>query len=379
VYELRLTDGAVVGALLCPSSQLQSPRKIHTKKEKKTELHPPPWLVYPPVVGTEAAACLVCVAVPAQAFPGGGAAAGCGPLPYFLAVANFSVRRTNQERQEPLPLRFSHAAAESTGLPDASVDLVSMCLMCHELPRYATKQVSLQCSGEGFRAIVDSQSCGKTDVGMVLPSTSKERDTCRRCHMPQHLLLATQVAPRAPKYSPLSLVVYAFCPCADNCGGPPDSASWGRLLHHGDEPGKPRTASDGQQCVRFHRGALGYSSSWWTSLAKECMACLSHCTFRLLLASFIRSPSLSLSCCSSRQQNRTLTTIGHFPLKMPSRSKVLSTPGWNLLSASQSHCCTQAKVIHDGCCWLLELSEKSTSALLYITSESLLLNLALIR
>lgn len=32
-------------------------------------------------------------------------------------------------------LRFKHAAGEATGLPDASVDLVSICLVCHELPQ----------------------------------------------------------------------------------------------------------------------------------------------------------------------------------------------------------------------------------------------------
>jgi hypothetical protein len=28
-----------------------------------------------------------------------------------------------------------HAAAEATGLPDGSQDLVSICLVCHELPQ----------------------------------------------------------------------------------------------------------------------------------------------------------------------------------------------------------------------------------------------------
>jgi hypothetical protein len=28
-----------------------------------------------------------------------------------------------------------HAAAEATGLPDSSQDLVSICLVCHELPQ----------------------------------------------------------------------------------------------------------------------------------------------------------------------------------------------------------------------------------------------------
>lgn len=97
---------------------------------------------------------------PPQDFPEAESLEGVDLSPYFLAVANFNVRQMNQGRQQPLPLRFSHAAAESTGLPDASVDLVSMCLVCHELPRYATKQVSLHDSGEmGPReGEVDSES-----------------------------------------------------------------------------------------------------------------------------------------------------------------------------------------------------------------------------
>ena len=55
--------------------------------------------------------------------------------PYFLAVAHY---RTQQHQAE---INWLHAAAESTGLPDASVDLVSICLMCHELPQSATREI----------------------------------------------------------------------------------------------------------------------------------------------------------------------------------------------------------------------------------------------
>lgn len=37
------------------------------------------------------------------------------------------------------PLGFVHAAAEATGLPGASADLVAACLVCHELPAAATR------------------------------------------------------------------------------------------------------------------------------------------------------------------------------------------------------------------------------------------------
>jgi ubiquinone/menaquinone biosynthesis C-methylase UbiE len=59
--------------------------------------------------------------------------------PYFLAVAQY---RTQESSQNP-PI-WLHAAAESTGLPSASFDLVSACLMFHELPRTAAVQVFLE-------------------------------------------------------------------------------------------------------------------------------------------------------------------------------------------------------------------------------------------
>lgn len=55
--------------------------------------------------------------------------------PYFLTVAQY---RTQQQGRE---ISWKHAAAEATGLPDASFDLVSACLMFHELPQTASLQI----------------------------------------------------------------------------------------------------------------------------------------------------------------------------------------------------------------------------------------------
>jgi ubiquinone/menaquinone biosynthesis C-methylase UbiE len=55
--------------------------------------------------------------------------------PYFLAVAEYRA----QERQTKI--NWVHAAAESTGLQDASFDCVSIFLMCHELPQSATREI----------------------------------------------------------------------------------------------------------------------------------------------------------------------------------------------------------------------------------------------
>lgn len=51
---------------------------------------------------------------------------------YFLAVAHYR----SQQRQG-LPITWVHAAAEATGLPEASFDLVSAHLVFHELPQTA--------------------------------------------------------------------------------------------------------------------------------------------------------------------------------------------------------------------------------------------------
>nr|WP_322665608.1 class I SAM-dependent methyltransferase [Dendronalium sp. ChiSLP03b]MDZ8208697.1 class I SAM-dependent methyltransferase [Dendronalium sp. ChiSLP03b] len=73
--------------------------------------------------------------------------------PYFLAVARYRA----QQRQAKID--WVHAAAESTGLPDTSFDLVSIFLMCHELPQLATQQIFAEArrvlrSG-GYLAIMD--------------------------------------------------------------------------------------------------------------------------------------------------------------------------------------------------------------------------------
>jgi SAM-dependent methyltransferase len=52
--------------------------------------------------------------------------------PYFLAVAQYRAKQRQNQ-----PMTWLHAAAESVPLPTASVDLVSACLVFHELPQSA--------------------------------------------------------------------------------------------------------------------------------------------------------------------------------------------------------------------------------------------------
>lgn len=60
---------------------------------------------------------------------------------YMVAAANYNLREKNKVASNVLPFTFLHAAAEATGLEANSVDLVSICLVCHELPRSATKKI----------------------------------------------------------------------------------------------------------------------------------------------------------------------------------------------------------------------------------------------
>ncbi|MFM7428212.1 MAG: methyltransferase domain-containing protein [Elainella sp.] len=59
--------------------------------------------------------------------------------PYFLAVAQYQARRRAAAHQQPdgPAITWVHAAAEATGLPDGSFDLVSAHLLFHELPQAA--------------------------------------------------------------------------------------------------------------------------------------------------------------------------------------------------------------------------------------------------
>ncbi|MEG4114314.1 MULTISPECIES: class I SAM-dependent methyltransferase [unclassified Microcoleus] len=61
--------------------------------------------------------------------------------PYFLAVAKYRSQQRESEFLNQKSPTWVHAAAESTGLPAAAFDLVSICLVCHELPQKATREV----------------------------------------------------------------------------------------------------------------------------------------------------------------------------------------------------------------------------------------------
>ncbi|MGB3293870.1 MAG: class I SAM-dependent methyltransferase [Phormidesmis sp.] len=63
--------------------------------------------------------------------------------PYFLAVAQYteSQNTASQMNSASDPVHWVHAAAEKTGLPADSADLVSACLVFHELPASAARDI----------------------------------------------------------------------------------------------------------------------------------------------------------------------------------------------------------------------------------------------
>ncbi len=65
-------------------------------------------------------------------------ATGVDLSPYFLAVAQHAERTENRTAA---PIQWVHAAAEDTQLPANTADLVSACLLFHELPTSAARDV----------------------------------------------------------------------------------------------------------------------------------------------------------------------------------------------------------------------------------------------
>jgi ubiquinone/menaquinone biosynthesis C-methylase UbiE len=63
------------------------------------------------------------------------AVTGLDLSPYFLAIAQYRTQQTQRT------VEWVHAAAEAMPFPGQSFDLVSTCLMCHELPQESTQAI----------------------------------------------------------------------------------------------------------------------------------------------------------------------------------------------------------------------------------------------
>jgi ubiquinone/menaquinone biosynthesis C-methylase UbiE len=85
--------------------------------------------------------------------------------PYYLAVAARQAKEQNNE------IKWVHAAGEATGLPDASFDLVSLFLICHELPQSAMQKIFREARrllrSRGHLAIMDMNP--KSEVYAKMP------------------------------------------------------------------------------------------------------------------------------------------------------------------------------------------------------------------
>ncbi len=133
--------------------------------------------------------------------------------PYFLAVAHYrSQQRDNQ-------ISWVHAAAESTGLPTASFDLVSTFLMCHELPQLATRQIFQEGRRKlrpgGYLAIMDMNPKAENYAKMqpyiltLLKSTEPYLDEYFGLDIEQALVEAGFTAPTITCNSPRHRTIIA--------------------------------------------------------------------------------------------------------------------------------------------------------------------------
>ncbi|WP_353932865.1 class I SAM-dependent methyltransferase [Okeanomitos corallinicola TIOX110] len=86
--------------------------------------------------------------------------------PYFLAVANY------RSQQHQANINWVHAQAESTGLADNAYDLVSIFLVCHELPQSATRKIFAEARRVlrpgGHLAIMDMNP--KSEIYKTMPT-----------------------------------------------------------------------------------------------------------------------------------------------------------------------------------------------------------------
>ena len=85
--------------------------------------------------------------------------------PYFITVAKYNA----QQKEENIT--WQHVAAEKTDLPDASFDLVSACLVFHELPQAASQEIFTEArrllNSGGYLTIMDMNP--RSEVFLKMP------------------------------------------------------------------------------------------------------------------------------------------------------------------------------------------------------------------
>jgi ubiquinone/menaquinone biosynthesis C-methylase UbiE len=132
---------------------------------------------------------------------------------YFLAVAQY------RSKQRNIPIKWVHAAAESTGLPENSCDLVSACLMFHELPQEPSRKIFQEARRllrpGGHLAIMDMNPKSEAFAKMppyiftLLKSTEPYMDEYFTLDISQAIIDAGFQAPRITINSPRHRTIIA--------------------------------------------------------------------------------------------------------------------------------------------------------------------------
>jgi ubiquinone/menaquinone biosynthesis C-methylase UbiE len=134
--------------------------------------------------------------------------------PYFLSIANYRAQQTQSPH-----INWVHAAGESTGLPAHSYDLVSLFLICHELPQTATSEIFQEAKRllkpGGHIAIMDMNPASEIYAQMapyiltLLKSTEPYLDQYFTLDLAQTLLNAGFEAPTITANTPRHRTVIA--------------------------------------------------------------------------------------------------------------------------------------------------------------------------
>ncbi len=132
--------------------------------------------------------------------------------PYFLAVAQHTEQQRSKQMGAMPSIAWVHAPAEATGLPAESADLVSACLVFHELPLAAAKDIVTEAyrilSPGGYFAIMDMNPQSETFAKMppyiltLLKSTEPYLDQYFALNMSEVFTQAGFLAPRIVCNSP---------------------------------------------------------------------------------------------------------------------------------------------------------------------------------
>ncbi|WP_218079901.1 class I SAM-dependent methyltransferase [Anthocerotibacter panamensis] len=132
---------------------------------------------------------------------------------YYLAVAHY------RAQVRGIVLKWLHSTAETTGLPDGSMDLVTACLLCHELPQQATLAILQEAhrllAPGGHFALMDMNPRSEVYAKMppyvltLLKSTEPYLDEYFSLDLEQAIVQAGFALPTVTKLSPRHRAVVA--------------------------------------------------------------------------------------------------------------------------------------------------------------------------